>query len=232
MDNQTLLIELEKLVPENGFKSQDAAIEWTNKVTSLLNKLPNKDYYEIFRNNVHYFCLPLSADLQTSAYNIMKSQLNSAIEELKLNVKEEQELRGKHFSANSYLDIQKYVNKILTRANNTLWICDPYLDQLIIEDITLVSAAQIKILTNDPSEVFKKRLTAAKKQFSDKSIEVRLNKNIHDRYFILDKKEIWSIGTSYNEKAGKKPTTIQQIKDDTVKIISDYTTIWNASDSL
>lgn len=232
MNNEALLIELEKLVPENGFKSQDAAIEWTNKIKPLLNQLPNKDYHEVFSNYAHYFCWPLSADLQTSAYNMMKSQLSSAIEELKSTIKEEQELRGKHFPANSYLDIQKYVGTILTRANKMLWICDPYLDQLIIEDMTLVGATQIKILTNNPPEVFKKRLVAAKKQFSDKSIEVKLNKNIHDRYFIVNKREVWSIGTSYNEKAGKKPTTIQRVKDDADKIIKNYTEIWDESDLL
>ena len=232
MDNKSLLTELENLAPKSSFASQSAVIEWTSKVSALLNKLPNKDYYEVFRANIHYLCLPLSADLQNSAYNIMKSQLDSAIEELKIKTREEQEIQGKHFPANSHLDIQKYVSKIISRANNMLWICDPYLDQLIVEDLTLVGANKIKILTNNPPEIFKKRLAAAKKQFQEKTIEVRLNNNIHDRYFILDKSEIWSIGTSYNEKAGKKPTTIQQIKDDAEKIIADYEAIWSKSEIL
>lgn len=230
MDNEEFLIALEELVRQDGFESQNAAIEWANKITSLLLKLPNKNYHEVFSANAYYFNIEgLSADLQTSAYNIMKTQLNLAIQELKLNIKEEQEMRGKHFPANSYLEIQQYVSKILSRANNMLWICNPYLDQLIIEEITLVKANQIKILTNNIDEVFKKRLRAARKQFSSKSIEVRLNQNIHDRYFILDQKEIWSIGTSYNEGAGKKPTIIQQVKDDTENIISSYNAIWEES---
>lgn len=195
MNSKELLLALQQLVTENGFKSQEVAIEWTNKVSPLLNKLSNKNYYEVFSNYAPYFCLLLSADLQSSAYNIMKSQLNSAIEELQLNIKEEEEMQGKHFPANSYLDIQKYVSRIFIRANNLIWICDPYLDQLIIEEIPLMKATQIKILTNHVNEVFKKRLTAAKKQLASKSIEVKLNQNIHDRYFILDKSEVWSIGT-------------------------------------
>lgn len=232
MDNNILLIELEKLVPKNGFDSQDAAIEWTTKVTSLLKIVPNKDYYETFRFYAQYFCLNLSANLQTTAYNIMKSQLNTAIAELKFNAAEELEMQGKYFRANSYLDIQKFVSKIIGRAHKELWICDGYLDQLIIEDLTLAKADEIKILTYDPSELFKKRLAAAKKQFSNKLIEARLNSKIHDRYFILDKNEVWSIGTSYNEKAGNKPTNLMKIKDDTTNIINDYMEMWNNSEVL
>lgn len=232
MNNEELLIMLKELVPKNGFPSQDAAIEWTNKIIPILNRLPNKSYYEIFKEKAHYFCLPLSADLRTSAYNVMKSQINSAIEELKLNVKEEQEMQGKHFPANSYLDIQNYVSKILVSANEMVWICDPYLDELILNEITLMRANQIRILTNNIKEVFKNRLVAVKKQFSSKSIEVKLHKNIHDRYFILDKKEIWSIGTSYNEGAGKKPTIVQRVKDDTENIISSYNKMWDESNLL
>lgn len=234
MNNETLLIELEKLVPENGFKSQKAAIEWTNKISPLLNKLPNKHYYEVFSDNAQYFCLPLSADFQTSAYNTMKSQLNSAIEELKLKVKEEKEMLGKHFPANSYLNIQEYVSNILKRASSMILICDPYIQPSIVEEVSLIRATQIHILTNNPKThgVFKKRLGAAKSQFPDKLIEVRLNTKFHDRHLILDEKEIWSMGTSYDGSFGKKTTTIQPIKDDAVKLISYYTKMWNESDLL
>ena len=76
-------------------------------------------------------------------------------------------------------------------------------------------------------------MLAAKKQFPSKSIEARLHQKIHDRNFIIDKKEVWSIGTSYKEKVGNKPTTIVQIKDDTaLKIIAHYSTLWSESEEL
>lgn len=200
MDKDLLLKSLEALYPSNGFENQEKAVEWTTKVIPLLRALPNQDYYNTFSNYSPYFCNNFSPDLLTGAYLIMKSQLKTAIEELKLEIGEEKKFEGKYFSANSQLDIQKTVGKILGMVKVKLWVCDAYMDHLIVEELAETNASEVRLLTKEMKDLFKIRLEAAKKQLPDKKIEVRLNQSFHDRYFILDETDVWSIGTSYNTK--------------------------------
>lgn len=86
MDKKEILKRLEELYNINevneGFESQQAAISWSNKVAPLL-KLVNLQYYTNFILNSHKLNLPLSSYTLEPAFNIMKSQLEMAIEELK-----------------------------------------------------------------------------------------------------------------------------------------------------
>ncbi|MDD5129721.1 MAG: hypothetical protein PHS66_01520 [Candidatus Omnitrophica bacterium] len=67
---------------EKGFPSQQACIDWSNKVAPLLKF--NEQYYYNFIQNAHKINLPLSSYTLKPAFNIMKSQVQMAIEELKL----------------------------------------------------------------------------------------------------------------------------------------------------
>ena len=113
MDTDKLLHSLKKLYPKNAFNSQKEVIEWTTKVKPLLRKLSNQEHYEAFNYYANYISLNFSSDLLTSAYNIMESTLKTAIEELKLKIREEKAILDKYFPANSYLDVQKSISRII-----------------------------------------------------------------------------------------------------------------------
>ncbi len=88
MDKKTLLTKLEELfeVPEvrKGFPSQQACLDWANKVAPLLRF--NKQYYINFLENAHKLHLPLSSLTLGPAFRVMVSQLQMAIEELKMDM--------------------------------------------------------------------------------------------------------------------------------------------------
>ena len=87
MNKQKILEKLEELYGlkevTEGFSSQAACIEWSNKVAPLLKF--NEQYYVNFMQNAHKINLPLSSYTLGPALNIMKSQVKMAIEELKLD---------------------------------------------------------------------------------------------------------------------------------------------------
>jgi hypothetical protein len=111
----------------------------------------------------------------------MHSQVEMAIEEFKLGVEAENALQDQfYFPPNSQLDIQKVVARILTQAKSKLWICDGFMDEKIIEELTEVVAPEIKLLTKQPKPLFKQRLVAAHQQFlATKKIEAKLTNDIH-----------------------------------------------------
>src|SRR4030042_3939259 len=90
-----------------GFESQDDAISWSNKTAPVL-ELVGSQYYHNFIIYSHKLNLPLSSYTLEPALSIMKSQVEMAIEELKLAIEIEEGLPDEmYFSPGSHLDIQK-----------------------------------------------------------------------------------------------------------------------------
>jgi hypothetical protein len=234
MDKKLILKKLLELFDikelKDGFSSQEAAISWSNKVAPLL-KLIDPQYYINFIQNSHKLNLNLSSYSLIPALNIMTSQMEMAIEELKIRIAIEEGLPDEmYFSENSYLDIQKNVARIIRQSKILLRICDGYMDEKIIEELTQVNAQEIRLLTTKQKGIFRQRLEAARKQFPSKRIEARESDKFHDRYYIIDQDQVWSLGASYN-KAGQKATLLGKIKSNPEKdkIISDFEKWWLSS---
>jgi len=91
MNKQSLLSKLEALfnMPEvkKGFPSQESCIDWTNKVAPLLKF--NNQYYVNFAQNAHKMNLPLSSHTLVPAFRVMASQVQMAIEELRMEIEQD-----------------------------------------------------------------------------------------------------------------------------------------------
>ena len=230
MDKKLLLKKLEDLYlmkeVTEGFSSQEACISWANKIAPLLQF--NQQYYVNFIQNSHKLNLNVSSYTIVPALNIMKSQIQMAIEELKLRIEMEEGIPDQmYFSENSYLDIQKSLAKVIRQAQNYLNVFDPYMDEKIIEELSEVSANEIKLLTNRTKGLFQQRLIALRSQFPNKKVEVRKSDKSHDRFYIIDDDQMWTLGASLN-KAGQKATLLSKIKSEAEKqkIIDDFNRWW------
>lgn len=230
MEKKELLTRLESLLKKQkeGFNSQQEAISWSNKVAPLLKRIDLQYYYN-FIHYSHKLNLSLSSQTIAPALNIMGSQIEMAIEEIKIQIQIEESLTEEiYFSPGSYLDIQKNLARVLRQANNSLWICDPYMDEKIVEEISNILTSEVRLLTMKTKALFKQRLVAAKKQFPEKTIEAKISDKSHDRYYIIDKDQVWTLGTSYNQP-GAKATLLSKIKNkkEKQKIISDFEAWWS-----
>jgi len=92
MNKAILLTKLKTLLGmkevKEGFPSQQACIDWANKVGPLLKF--NQQYYVNFMQNAYKMNLNLSSYTLIPAFNIMVSQLQMAVNELE-NLEEEEE---------------------------------------------------------------------------------------------------------------------------------------------
>lgn len=88
MDRKNILKKLAELYNikevKEGFPSQQACIDWSNKVAPLLKF--NKQYYYNFIQNAHKMNLNISSYTLGPAFKIMVSQVQMAIEELKIDI--------------------------------------------------------------------------------------------------------------------------------------------------
>jgi hypothetical protein len=237
MDKKELLKKLEALFKikelKESFKTQADIISWANKVAPIL-LFVNQQYYLNFIQNSHKLYLNLSSYTIIPAFNIMKSQVEMAIEELKLRIEMEEALPEQmYFSENSQLDIQKQIARIIRQAQKTLWVFDGYMDEKIVEELTEVSALEIKLLTQKTKGLFNQRLIAAKAQFPSKEIEARLSDKSHDRFYIIDKDQVWTLGASFKD-AGQKATLLSKVKDDAdkQKMIGDFEVWWKSAKAI
>jgi hypothetical protein len=136
----------------------------------------------------------------------------------------------KYFPPNSHLEIQSHIARLLRQAKASLWICDGYMDDKIVEEIIRVRASEIRFLTSKYAPLFIQRLNAAKKQFPEKQIEANKYDKFmcHDRYYFIDQDQVWSFGTSYNQ-AGGKATFLTKVKAESVRleITRDFKVWWD-----
>ncbi len=124
------------------------------------------------------------------------------------------------------------VIKIMRSANNSIVIIDPYLDDIIFNYIDLIGAEiDIRLVTSQIKQMFKELLTDLKN--TRKNVDARQSEGFHDRYIIIDGKEIWHLGTSINY-IGKNAFQINKVIDEETikKIMKDYNLWWENGKNL
>ena len=126
----------------------------------------------------------------------------------KFNKKEFLYLPGQVFDA--YTDIIS----ILNLANNEIIIIDPYLDINVLNIIKTIDTSVI-LITSNKSKLTKQDISKYQGQYNNLK-NVLYDNTFHDRYFILDKKDIYHSGTSIN-KAGNKLFNMTKLQDDDIK---------------
>ena len=98
-------------------------------------------------------------------------------------------------------DAYVFINDLLKLATNEIILIDNYIDETVFTLFSKYPNIKIKIYTKIISKQLKLDLQKYKTQYQN--IELLEFKNSHDRFLILDKKEIYHIGASLKD-LGKK----------------------------
>jgi hypothetical protein len=118
------------------------------------------------------------------------------------------------------------VYALLTRAAIQLDIVDSYMDDEIFPYInSLPESLLCRLLTHNKKEIFPTLYHALRK--SRMTLEARESKDIHDRFIVLDKREVWTLGASLNG-IGKNTCMLTKITDpiESKKIIGEIDAKW------
>ena len=182
----------------------DIAIEMSIKIINafvamrhyLIN---NKDIYKSL-NNIN---------------NRLTNQENKMLEyDDKLNYifsrfdkKEQLYLSGQVYDAYSdIIEIFKY-------ANEEIIVIDSYADKIFLDLIRNINC-NIILITKDNNKLSDIEINKYDKQYNN--LKVIRNNSFHDRYFIIDRKEIYHSGTSINN-IGTKTFSINKLEDKIIK---------------
>ena len=117
-----------------------------------------------------------------------------------------------YFNGQIYDAYSKLID-IMSEAENELTIIDSYADKSVLD---MISKIDKKVLLITRNNNLLKEIDIKKYNDEYHNLEIKYNNTFHDRYIILDKKEVYHCGTSLNH-AGSKTFSINKIEDEFVK---------------
>lgn len=129
------------------------------------------------------------------------SMLKSQMGEMKALVKDDiKPSKGIFFDGQTY-DAYIFVNDLLKSAKSEVLLIDNYIDDTVFTLFSKYPELNIKIYTQTITKQL--RLDYQKYKAQYQNVELKEFKNAHDRFMILDNKEVYHIGASLKD-LGKK----------------------------
>ena len=117
----------------------------------------------------------------------------------------------------SIYDAYSAVIDIFKKAKKCLIIIDNYVDKDTLDIISKINNIKVTIITNKDT-CYTKKIDIDKYNKEYDNLIVIYNKSFHDRFFIIDKKDVYHSGASIN-RLGHKTFAINKITDDSINKI-------------
>ena len=116
------------------------------------------------------------------------------------------------FYDGEYFDAHEFINKLIQTAKEEIIVIDPYID---IDGLSLLknTSKDIRriVCASNKAKIYEKDVEAFTKQYGE--ITIIKNNLFHDRFMIIDGKECYSLGASFNYM-GKRVFAVIKIEDE------------------
>ena len=143
--------------------------------------------------------------------------LKSKVENIS-NLLEDKTLKAKQgiFYDGQIFDAYVFVNNLIKTAISEIILIDNYIDETVFTIFSKYPNIRTKIYTQNISKQLKLDFEKYQKQY--KNIELFEFKNSHDRFLIIDKKDIYHLGASLKD-LGKKWFAFSKFEIENLKIL-------------
>ena len=125
---------------------------------------------------------------------------------------ETKELINEIYFQGQIYDAYSKIVDILNKSENEIILIDAYADKSVLDIIRGINVP-IKLIVKKDSLLKEIDIEKYKKQYNN--LTIIYDSSFHDRYFILDRKEVYHCGTSLNY-AGSKTFSINKIEDEKI----------------
>ena len=132
---------------------------------------------------------------------------------------EDKSLKAKQgiFYDGQIFDAYVFVNDLLKLATTEIILIDNYIDETVFTIFSKYPNIKIKIFTQNISKQLKLDFEKYQKQYQN--IELKEFKNSHDRFLIIDKKNIYHLGASLKD-LGKKWFAFSKFEMNTFDVLA------------
>ncbi|MFC5694632.1 hypothetical protein ACFPU0_03550 [Pseudomonas sp. GCM10022186] len=132
------------------------------------------------------------------------------------------------------------VSKVLGAATRSVLIVDPYADANLLTEFAVLAPEGVGLLVLADQASHKPGLRSAAAAWIEqhgpsRPLQVRLApvRTLHDRLIIVDEREAWTLGQSFNALATRAPTSLIRSNPETASLkVEAYRQIWDAATTL
>jgi len=147
------------------------------------------------------------------------SSLENDMKDIKSQIKDNTlELKQGIFYDGEVFDAYAFVIDIFKSAKSKIKIIDNYIDDTLFTMLSKNKSVEITIYTQTISKQLKLDIEKYNKQYNN--LEVKTTKNFHDRFIIIDEKEVYHIGASLKD-LGKKVFAFSKLNIDTKNLFQN-----------
>jgi len=157
--------------------------------------------------------------------------LNRAIADLELRLPATQ---GQAFGPGAIYDFFKALNSVISSAQTSLLIVDPYMDDTVFDAYLsgVPSGVAVRLLV----EEYTAKVAPAVQKFATQynaAIEARRSNAFHDRVIFVDAGECWVLGQSIRKAAESKPTYLAPLSPDIAALkLAHYESVWSQAKAI
>lgn len=113
-------------------------------------------------------------------------------------------------------DAYSYVNDLIKTANKEIILIDNYIDDTVLTLFSKIPNIKAVIYTNTISKQLQLDFEKYSKQY--KNLEIKIFKNSHDRFLIIDNQEVYHMGASLKD-LGKKWFAFSKMRLDVLDLL-------------
>lgn len=146
---------------------------------------------------------------------------------------------GAFIPAGNALDAYSAILRVVEAAVSEVLIVDPYLDARVVTDFTIAVPEAASVLLLADAKSVKASLAPAvnafRVQYPTRTIQARVTPvgDLHDRYIIIDSKEVWSVSQSIKDLAARSPGAIMRDETELAALkVAHFTSAWDTATAL
>lgn len=130
------------------------------------------------------------------------SSLENDVSTIKSHIKNNSlELKQGIFFNNEIFDAYIFISDLIKSAKESIILIDNYIDESTLTLFSKNQNIKIQIFTSTISKQLQLDINKYNQQYSN--LEVKITKNFHDRFLILDTKDVYHIGASLKDLGNK-----------------------------
>lgn len=150
-------------------------------------------------------------------------ELTEKVDEISLQIKSSELPTQGVFFDGQVFDAYELASKIIRSAKNSIILIDNYIDETTLTHLTKKSNnVKLLLLTRNISKQLQLDVQKANEQYEN--FEIRLFSKSHDRFLIIDNKEVYHLGASLKD-LGKKWFAFSKMDKTSVETIFKINTI-------
>jgi hypothetical protein len=157
--------------------------------------------------------------------------LNRAISDLELQLPA---TSAQAFGPGAVYDFFQALNSVVSSAQASLFVIDPYLDDGVFD--TYLSSVPKQVAVRLLVESYSAKVAPAMQRFRSQygvAVEARRSPTFHDRVIFVDASECWVLGMSIRKAADTKPTYLAPLSPDIAALkLTHYEQVWSGATAI